>query len=72
MAGPLSNWGRWGSDDELGTLNHVSALDVTAAAALVRVGKVITLGRRIADPDGDPTKAVEDAFLIGLRTDITF
>ena len=54
MAGPLSNWGRWGSDDELGTLNHVSALDVTAAAALVRVGKVITLGRRIADPDGDP------------------
>ena len=28
----LSNWGRWGSDDQLGTLNFVTA-EVTAAAA---------------------------------------
>ncbi|MEM9590485.1 MAG: carbohydrate porin, partial [Pseudomonadota bacterium] len=33
---------------------------------------IINPGGNVADPDGDPTKAVEDSFLIGLRTDITF
>jgi hypothetical protein len=28
----LSNWGRWGDDDELGTLNHITD-DVRLAAA---------------------------------------
>src|SRR6266496_523917 len=37
------NWGRWGPDDEIGTLNHVSAEDIVAAARLVRKGKVISL-----------------------------
>jgi hypothetical protein len=36
-----SNWGRWGADDELGTLNHVGPEQVVAAAQLVRQGKVI-------------------------------
>jgi hypothetical protein len=38
-----SNWGRWGADDELGTMNHVGAEQVVAAAQLVRQGKVISL-----------------------------
>ncbi len=38
-----SNWGRWGLDDELGTLNHVRPEDVAAAARLVRDGRVISL-----------------------------
>jgi kynurenine formamidase len=38
-----SNWGRWGADDELGTLNHVGPEQVIAAAQLVRQGKVISL-----------------------------
>ncbi|MBO0829485.1 MAG: cyclase family protein [Streptosporangiales bacterium] len=38
-----SNWGRWGDDDERGTLNHVTAEDVAAAARLVRSGKVISM-----------------------------
>lgn len=37
------NWGRWGEDDEIGTLNHTSADDIVAAAGLVRKGKVISL-----------------------------
>src|SRR4030095_15281428 len=37
------NWGRWGPDDEIGTLNHTSAEDIVAAARLVRKGKVISL-----------------------------
>ena len=39
----LSNWGRWGSDDELGTLNFVGPPQVLAAAAEVRTGQVFQL-----------------------------
>jgi len=38
-----SNWGRWGPDDERGTLNHVGQAEIVAAAGLVRSGKVISL-----------------------------
>ena len=38
-----SNWGRWGGNDELGTLNHVGPEQVVAAAQLVRQGKVISM-----------------------------
>jgi kynurenine formamidase len=34
----LSNWGRWGTDDERGTLNHVTAEHRRAAAASVTEG----------------------------------
>ena len=40
----LSNWGRWGADDQIGTLNHVTPEDVVAAARLIRKGKVFGLG----------------------------
>src|SRR5688572_238682 len=39
----LKNWGRWGKNDEIGTLNFVTPADVVAAAGLVRKGKVISL-----------------------------
>ncbi|MGI9614917.1 MAG: hypothetical protein ACR2QO_18550, partial [Acidimicrobiales bacterium] len=34
----LSNWGRWGDDDRLGTLNHLTAEKRVAAAGLVEEG----------------------------------
>src|SRR6202140_4631551 len=37
------NWGKWGPDDEIGTLNFTSAQDIIAAAGLVKKGKVISL-----------------------------
>jgi len=37
------NWGRWGPDDEIGTLNHTRPEDIVAAARLVKKGKVISL-----------------------------
>ena len=40
----LSNWGRWGKDDQVGTLNHVQPQDIVAAARLIRRGKVFALG----------------------------
>jgi hypothetical protein len=39
----LSNWGRWGADDEIGTLNNVSPKDIVEAARLIRKGKVFSL-----------------------------
>src|SRR5688500_20168681 len=37
------NWGRWGPDDEIGTLNHTRPEDIVGAARLVRKGKVVSL-----------------------------
>jgi hypothetical protein len=37
------NWGKWGPNDEIGTLNYTRPEDVVAAARLVRKGKVISL-----------------------------
>ena len=38
----LSNWGRWGSDDELGTLNLITPAVRRAAAALVSEGESVS------------------------------
>jgi kynurenine formamidase len=38
-----SNWGRWGADDERGTLNHVTADAIVRAASLVKKGRSISL-----------------------------
>jgi kynurenine formamidase len=40
----LKNWGRWGKDDQIGTLNHVTPEDIVKAASLIRTGKVFALG----------------------------
>ena len=40
----LSNWSRWGKDDQIGTWNFVSPEHVAAAAKLVRKGKVFGMG----------------------------
>ena len=40
----LSNWGRWGEDDEIGTLNLVTPQKRVQAASLVRTGKIFDLG----------------------------
>ena len=39
----LSNWGRWGKDDELGTLNLVTPAKRKQAAALVKDGVSVSL-----------------------------
>jgi Putative cyclase len=43
LSAKYSNWGRWGKDDQRGTLNHVTQADVVAAAASIRSGKRISL-----------------------------
>lgn len=39
----VRNWGRWGDDDEIGTLNYITPAKRAAAAALVRKGSVFSL-----------------------------
>lgn len=43
----VNNAGRWGADDELGTLNHITPAKRAAAAALVREGRVVSLAHPI-------------------------
>jgi len=43
----FSNWGRWGDDDEFGTLNHITDEVRRSAAALVREGEAISLSRPV-------------------------
>src|SRR5207249_422725 len=40
----LRNWGRWGRDDQIGTLNHVRPEDVVAAADLIKRAKMAGRG----------------------------
>ena len=41
-------WGRWGTDDEAGALNHIGVAQVQRAAALVRTGQVIRLAQPLS------------------------
>ncbi|HET6875046.1 MAG TPA: cyclase family protein [Acidimicrobiales bacterium] len=48
------NWGKWGPDDEVGSLNYLTPEVVAAAAKSVKTGKVFTLQVKMANPEGDP------------------
>ena len=39
----VKNWGRWGEDDQLGTMNYITPETVRAAAGLVRSGRRATM-----------------------------
>ena len=50
----VKNWGRWGPDDQVGTLNYITPETVRDAAGLVKTGRRVSLGLRInkeAGPD---------------------
>lgn len=56
----ISNWGRWGPNDDRGTLNYISPSKIRAAAALVRSGRSVSLTipiNKVAGPD-NPNPAV--------------
>jgi kynurenine formamidase len=54
MAKRFSNWGRWGKEDELGTVNFITPEKVVAAARLVRKGTIFGLAINF-DKDGPQT-----------------
>src|SRR6476620_1205298 len=47
----VSNWGRWGQDDELGAANLITPAKRKSAAALVREGLAISLAHDIFQED---------------------
>ncbi|WP_396043588.1 hypothetical protein [Aeromicrobium sp. UC242_57] len=49
MSDRVRNWGRWGENDELGTLNLITSDKVAAGAALATAGKVFALGMDFGD-----------------------
>jgi kynurenine formamidase len=65
----LSNWGRWGKDDEIGALNLITPAKRKQAAALVRDGVSVSLAS-----DADRVKAVDnpnpyDVTWLGIQSD---
>ena len=47
MMKEISNWGRWGKDDELGTFNLITPAKRKAAAALVKEGVSVSLAHTL-------------------------
>ncbi len=58
LVGELSNWGRWGKEDQLGTLNLITPQKRRDAITLVKEGVVVSLAHQMeteAAPDnGNP------------------
>jgi len=56
----VKNWGRWGPDDQLGTLNFITTERVRDAAHLVRSGRRVSMAipiNKVAGPD-NPNQAL--------------
>jgi hypothetical protein len=60
----LSNWGRWGDDDRIGTLKLITDEVRVAAAATIRTGRAVSLSRPIDSLDPDP---VDSGFALVQR-----
>ena len=62
----LSNWGRWGEDDVLGTLNHITPEARVAAAGLVREGITVSCSWDIPMIERSARLAAAEATADGL------
>ena len=47
----LSNWGRWGPDDQIGTLNLITPEKTVQATRLVRDGITVSLGHFVSEEE---------------------
>src|ERR1041385_7942473 len=56
----VSNWGRWGKDDQLGTVNLITPSKRKAAAALVKEGYTVSLSS-----DAETVKSADNEFPFG-------
>ena len=53
----LSNWGRWGDEDELGTMNHITPETRRRAASLVQEGVTVSCSRTLSNAPGPDVPA---------------
>src|ERR1043166_902026 len=56
----LSNWGRWGKDDQLGTVNLITPAKRKAAAGLVKEGYTVSLSSK-----AETAKSADNEFPFG-------
>src|SRR5205809_1256863 len=69
MVQEVSNWGRWGNDDERGAMNFLTPDRIVAAAQLVRSGRTVSMSlpwNTEAGPD-DPRPALHYMTQLGDR-----
>ena len=43
----LNNWGRWGHDDQLGTVNLITPAKQAQAQRLIKKGRTVSLARDV-------------------------
>ena len=73
MMTTLSNWGRWGKDDQLGALNLITPQKRREAAALVKEGTSISLARNAVKVRVGPSAPFEHRMLqTGVTPDSEF
>ena len=67
----FNNWGRWGADDELGTMNLITPEKTREAAGLVRRGITVSLSHNpMPDPEVDnPDASFNHTMGRSLRSD---
>ncbi|MGM0590123.1 MAG: cyclase family protein [Halobacteriota archaeon] len=54
LDGSRTNWGRWGDEDEIGSLNYLTPQQVLRGVAAVETGETFALGIPLGSDDGDP------------------
>jgi kynurenine formamidase len=55
LAKKVNNWGRWGADDEIGTINLITPEVRTRAAACARTGRTFSLALPLSESEGIQT-----------------
>ncbi len=67
----LSNWGRWGKEDELGALNLITPAKKVAATKLVTAGTTVSMAREISsDTLADSALANRAPVIMGSAVNI--
>lgn len=60
----LSNWGRWGKEDQLGTLNFLSPTTTRRAAGLIKDGGTVSCARPVAYDAGPHAPRPPQHFMV--------
>jgi kynurenine formamidase len=68
MMTSLSNWGRWGKDDELGTLNLITPKKRIQAARLVRSGVSVSMAHDVVKVRMDDSTPFEHEVIRGATS----
>ncbi len=63
-----TNWGRWGEDDQRGTINLITPEKRVAAARLVRTGRTVSLSREFPKTPGPENPNPAQHFMMWRET----